>query len=225
MKTMNLFGARARTYAFTSAVFAFATIASWQAHAVTKTLDFTVLRDGKTIGTHSYTISDQGDETLVEVSTDIQVKVLFITAYKFHHTSKELWRGGKLVSLTSTTNDDGTQKALQVTASPGKLDVDSIVHDQDRRQSADINTQPASLWNPTIVHQHKILNTLDGTMMKINVSDFGTEVVEAAGAQVSAHHYAISGELTRDVWFNDAGDLVRVRFPDKTNSEIIYALK
>lgn len=225
MNTMNPFGTRARTYAIASAVFAFAIIASWQAQAASKTLDFTVLRNGKEIGTHSYTISDHGDKTLVEVNTDIQVKVLFVTTYKFRHAAKEVWRDGKLVSLTSTTDDDGTQKALQISVNADKLNVDSFVHNQDRRQNADINTQPASLWNPAIVHQHKILNTHDGTLMKINVSDFGTEVVEAAGAQVSAHHYAISGELTRDVWFNDTGDLVRVRFPDKTNTEIIYALK
>lgn len=229
MKTITPFSTRAltyaRTYAITSAVFAFAIIASWQAQAASKTLDFTVLRDGKDIGTHSYTISEQGDKILVEVNTDIQVKVLFVTAYKFLHASKEVWRGGKLVSLTSTTDDDGTQKALQVTANAGKLDVDSIVNNQDRRQNADIDTQPASLWNPSIVSQHKILNTLDGALMKINVSDFGSEVVEAAGKQISAHHYAVSGQLTRDLWFNDAGDLVRVRFPDKTNTEIVYALK
>ncbi len=221
MKTMNRCIARACTYA----LFGFGIAASWQAQAASKTLDFAVLRDGKTIGTHSYTMSDEGGQTLVQVNTDIQVKILFITAYKFIHASKEVWQSGKLVELTSTTDDDGTIKALNVTVQDDSLTVDSIVKNQDRRQSAAIDTQPASLWNLGIVKQHKLLNTLDGTLMNVAVADLGAEVVEAAGAKVSAHHYAISGEFTRDVWFNAAGDLVRVRFPDKTDTEIIYALK
>lgn len=225
MKTMPPFGARAHTYVLSWAAFAFVIIVNWQAQAATKTLDFTVLRDGKTIGTHSYTISEQGDKTQVEVHTNIEVKVLFVTTYKFLHAAKEVWRDGKLVTLTSTTDDDGSQKALQVTARTENLEVDSIVNKQDRRQNARLDTLPASLWNPGIVNQRMLLNTHDGTLMKIRVSDFGSEVIEAAGAQIPAHHFAISGELTRDVWFNDAGDLVRVRFPDKSNTEIIYALQ
>jgi len=199
--------------------------ASWQAHAAGRTLDFTVLRDGKNIGTHRYTISKHGDETLVEVSTDIKVKVLFVTAYKFIHASKEVWKNGQLVMLNSTTDDDGTRKELHITAKDGKLMADSVVKGQDRRQSANADILPASLWKQDIVKQNAVLNTLDGTVMNIKVKDLGDDQVEAGGARVNAHHYSITGELTRELWFSGAGDLVRVRFPDKTGTEIVYALK
>ena len=70
-----------------------------------------------------------------------------------------------------------------------------------------------------------MLNTLDGTLMSIKVEDLGADEVDAGGAKVTANHYSITGELTRELWFNGAGDLVRVRFPDKTGTEIVYALK
>jgi len=197
--------------------------ASWQVQA--KTLDFTVYRDGSDIGTHSYAISEHGDETLVEVTTDIQVKVLFVTAYKFIHASKEVWKNGKLVQLNSTTDDDGTSKALDVKTQAGQLTADSVVKGQDRRQTADADVVPASLWKKDIVKQTAVLNTLDGTLMSISVEDLGTDEVEAGGAKIEAQHYSITGELTRELWFNGAGDLVRVRFPDKTGTEIVYALK
>jgi len=197
--------------------------ASWQAQA--KTLDFTVYRDGSDIGTHSYAISQHGDETLVEVSTDIQVKMLFITAYKFTHASKEVWKNGKLIQLNSTTDDDGADKALNVKAQGDALTADSMVNGQDRRQTADANVVPASLWKKDIVKQTTVLNTLDGTLMSIKVEDLGADEVDAGGAKVTANHYSITGKLTRELWFNSAGDLVRVRFPDKTGTEIVYALK
>lgn len=193
------------------------------AHA--ETLQYTVQRDGKTIGTHAITIAQNGVETHVGVETDIAVKVLFVTAYKFKHSSQETWADGKLLAITSTTDDDGVAKELSARAENGKFTVDSKVKGQDRRQHADAATLPASLWNAETVRQSALLNTLDGQVMNIAVEDLGAEDVDAGGASLSAHHYAITGELTRELWFDDAGRLVRMRFPDKTNSEIVYALK
>jgi len=197
----------------------------WQAQAANKSLEFTVVRDGATIGSHSYTISDHDGETLVEVATDIKIKVLFVTTYKFIHTSKEVWKNGRLVLLNSTTDDDGTSKSLTVQAQTAKLTVNSVVQGQDRRQNASAEMLPASLWKQDMVKQSALLNTFDGTVMNISVEDLGRDEVKAHGANVTAHHYAISGELTRELWFNGAGDLVRMRFPDKTGTAIIYTLK
>ena len=196
-----------------------------QAHAAaTRVLDYTVLRDGKPVGTHSYTISTDGDTTKVAVKTDVQVKVLFVTAYRFEHSSKELWQNGHLVSLTSNTNDDGTDKTLNVTEDNNALDIDSKVKDKKRHMGVALDTMPASLWNPDTVKQSVMLNTLDGELLHIKSKDLGADKVKAHGQMVDAHHYAIQGELTRDLWFDNSGNLVRVSFPDKTGSKIVYAL-
>lgn len=194
------------------------------AAAQAETLNYTVTRDGSTIGTHSVTIDANGGATQVAIDTDIEVKVLFVTAYKFKHSSREAWQNGQLMSITSTTDDDGTPKELTVRAENGRLTVDSVVKGQDRRQYATVGTLPASLWNPDTVKQGELLNTLDGQMMQVRIEDKGAATVEAGGKSVDAHHYAISGELTRELWFDAQGRLVRMRFPDKTNSEIVYAL-
>ena len=187
-------------------------------------LNYTVLRDGKTIGAHAVAIDQNGAETRVRVETDITVKVLFVNAYTFKHTSQETWADGRLVSITSTTQDDGTDKRLVARTEEGRLTVDSIVKGQERRQHADAATLPASLWNPATVKQNALLNTLDGEVMDITVEDLGNENLDVGGASLSAHHYALTGELTRELWFDAAGRLVRMRFPDKTNTEIVYAL-
>lgn len=194
------------------------------AQAQAETLNYTVLRDGKPIGSHAVSIDTKGQMTQVSIDTDIEVKVLFVTAYKFKHKSKELWTNGQLMTLNSTTDDDGTNKKLTVRATKDTMTVDSIVKGQDRRQNADPATIPASLWNAETVKQNVLLNTLDGQVMKVDVKAMGAENVDAGGQSVTAQRYAISGELTRDVWFDDEGRLVRMRFPDKTNTEIVYAL-
>ena len=192
------------------------------AQAQAETLTYTVTRDGSTIGTHSVDINAAGTE--VQVETDIEVKVLFVTAYKFKHTSQEKWQNGQLVAITSTTDDDGTPKELNARLNGDQMKVNSIVKGQDRLQTVPADTLPASLWNPATVEQSALLNTLDGQIMTIDVENKGADTVETGAGPVQANHYAITGELTRDLWFDGQGRLVRMRFPDKTNSEIVYAL-
>jgi len=199
-------------------------VLSFDAFAATKTLEYTVLRDGSDIGTHAYNIETNGTDTQVKVTTDIKVKVLFVTAYKFIHESTETWNNGQLVSLNSTTDDDGTDKNLSAKAENGKITLDSTVKGQNRRQFAAAAAIPGSLWNPATVLQDTIVNSLDGQLMKVKVENLGAEEVEASGTKITANHYKITGELTRDLWYNAEGDLVRVSFPDKTKSEIVYSL-
>lgn len=213
-----------RTLAATLSAAVFVATMATASSAQAETLNYTVLRDGKTIGTHAVAIDQNGAETRIGIETDIAVKVLFVTAYKFKHSAQETWAGGQLLAISSKTDDDGTLKELTAHAEDGRITVDSIVKGQERRQFADAATLPASLWNPATVSQSELINTLDGQLMKVHVEDLGTETVDARGAPLSAHHYAISGELTRELWFDGSGRLVRMRFPDKTNSEIIYAL-
>lgn len=204
------------------AVAAITVLAGAQAQA--ETLNYTVTRDGSTIGTHTVDITETGSATEVAVNTDIEVKVLFVTAYKFKHDSTEQWQNGQLVAISSTTDDDGTPKELNAKLEGGRLTIDSVVKGQDRRQYADAATLPASLWNPATVQQDALLNTLDGKIMNITVENKGAETVATGSGEVQADHYAITGELTRELWFDTQGRLVRMRFPDKTNSEIVYAL-
>ena len=192
-------------------------IMSFDALAATKNLEYTVLRDGNEIGTHAFVIETKGADTNVTVTTNIQIKKLFITFYKFTHESRETWKNGQLIALSSTTDDDGIAKAVSVKAENGKITINAQVQGHDRRQYAPANAIPASLWNAETVKQSMIVNTLDGQMMKVKIERVGTEDVTASGTTVVANHYKLTGELTRDLWYNSAGDLVRMSFPDKTD--------
>lgn len=213
-----------RTAGFLSLLALALVIAAQPSFATAKTLSYTVLRNGSPIGTHSYTLDTRDGETTVNVSTDIKVKVFFATVYEFVHTSIEKWKGGKLVYIQSTTNDDGIQKELEAQSTGAELKVSSVVKGQDRLVKAPGAVIPASLWSDTTVSQSSLLNTLDGTLMRVKVETIGDEVITAHGDKKTATHFKITGDLTRELWFDGDGNLVRVRFPAEDNSEIVYAL-
>ena len=183
-------------------------------------LDYTVLRNGDPVGHHQVdVIREDGGET-VSIQTNIVVKVAFVPVYRFEHQGREVWHDGRLVTLRSTTNDDGDKHTLDVRAEGDHVDVTG---DGVRTQAAS-GIVPASLWNAALVHQSVLLNTLTGKQMTVQVADLGEDTVRVHGGPARAHHYKVTGELERELWYDTAGTLVQVQFKAKDDSQIRYVL-
>lgn len=184
-------------------------------------LNFSVMRKGDEIGRHVMKFEQKDDGSIaVDIRTRVKVKLLMITAYHFEHDSTELWKGGRLVSQHSKTDDDGDKHVMKVALNGGNLEVTA----DGAMAPADPEIIPASLWNVALVKQGVLLNTLDGSRMKVNVSKIGEETVPVRGSHMKATHYHVTGDLERHLWYTDQGLLVKVRFNGDDGSEINYIL-
>lgn len=206
-----------------AAVTLVASAAAVPAHAETSkgALTFTVLRKGSDIGTFSIAYHVDNGRTYIDSKTHVAVKIVFVTAYRFEQEEHEVWQGGHLARLDSKTDDDGKDRSLHVKADGNALDVDGSA----AKYRAPLQVVPASLWNPATVQQTELLNTIDGKMMKVAVRDVGRETVKVAGQPVTATHYAITGDLKRDLWYDARGRLVQVAFLGDDGSKILYVLR
>lgn len=187
-------------------------------------LDFTVLRNGEEIGTHVLCFAASANGGVdVDIETDIEVSMMFVTVYRFEHEGHEHWENGRLASLESRTDDDGEDHELVVTAD------DDAIRVSDNRVGAErpAGLLPASLWNNGIVAapQTVLLNTLDGSAMAVSVETLGNEEVRGLAGPVSASHYRLSGDLLRELWYDPQGVLVKVRFSAEDGSNIEYVLR
>lgn len=84
---------------------------------------FRILRDGDDIGTHALEAVQGASGFEVAVTIRIAVKVLGITAYRYEMDNREVWSGGKIVSVESRVNDDGTDDRCTVRRSGERLTV------------------------------------------------------------------------------------------------------
>jgi hypothetical protein len=196
------------------------TAAAASATPVHTHLEFSVLKDGSPVGRHQVDMSRDGGDEEVAIKTNVVVKIAMVPVYRFEHQGRELWRNGQLVGLHSETDDDGTKHSLDAGASAGSV---QIVGDGARSQ-ADAGIIPASLWNHDLVKQNVLLNTLTGKLMKVQVTDLGTEDIQSQGKNIQAHHYRMSGELERELWYDPGNTLVQVRFKANDSSTILYVL-
>ena len=188
------------------------------AHTPAETLQFAIMRNGEQIGTHAIEISRTGPETNVRITTDLSVKVLFITAYRLRHSATERWVNGQLVSFDSTTDNNGVRHKVSATRGPSGLEVQA----DGKTTRVDQNVVPASLWNPELMRRKTALDTEDGQVDPISVTDNGTEDLSLGARTLKAHHYEIKGRYSQDIWYDERGRLVQVKLVGSDGSVISY---
>jgi hypothetical protein len=190
------------------------------AQADEDSLHYEVQRNGKTIGTHEVEFERHGGRLTVEIETDVAVKIAFLTVYRFKHEAREEWQNGKLIAYQSTSDDNGTDKFLNVGFANSAYSVEA----SSGRFKAQSLALPASLWRPDTVTQSRLMNTLDGHEMKVAVKDIGLDTITVGGKEITATHFSMTGDLQRELWY--AHDrLVHLRFLGDDGSTIDYNLR
>jgi Family of unknown function (DUF6134) len=189
------------------------------AYTPPETMRFVIMRNGEQIGTHAIEISHNGPETTVRITTDLAVRVLFITAYRLQHSATERWVDGQLVAFNSTTDNNGVRHKVSATRSSSGLEVQA----DGKTRRIDQGVLPASLWNAELMRHKAAFDPQDGQVDPISVTDDGTEDLNIGARALKAHHYEIKGRYSQEVWYDEHGRLVQVKLVGSDGSIISYA--
>ena len=84
---------------------------------------------------------------------------------------------------------------------------------------------PTSHWHGAVVSEQRVLNTLTGLVNEVRIEARGREPVETESGMVAAGRYAYSGDLNTDVWYDDCGRWVKLRFQARDGSTIDYVCR
>ncbi len=179
---------------------------------------FSVWRKGDEIGQHRVLFANADGALVVRSILDLAVKILGITVYRYDYRSEETWRGGKLVGLASTVDDNGTSTKINAAEAHGELDV--------TRPAGNVQIAgailPSTHWDAQIIHADRVLNTLDGKLDHIALVPQGVESVMTGDGQRQAMHYLWTGDIKAESWYDAAGHWLKLRFPGKDGTPIEY---
>tara|TARA_B100000686_G_scaffold342731_1_gene422407 strand:+ start:2480 stop:3148 length:669 start_codon:yes stop_codon:yes gene_type:complete len=181
--------------------------------------NFTVLRDGSSIGAHSIMMAHNGDEIVVDVEVEMAVKIAFITVFRLEHRNRETWRHGRLVKIDTKTNDNGKDYKIDGTAKGSSFEL--VVNDE--LSSIPSTIIPTSYWNAATVGQTVLLNSVNGKLLDVAINRTETEQVKAWYGEVLADKYEMRGDLDLDLWYDADKHLVRLAFESR-DSLIEYDL-
>jgi hypothetical protein len=178
---------------------------------------FDILRDGAVIGRQTVDFAVDGDSVVVKTVSDIAVKLLFITAYRFHYEAESRWHAGSLEELSVRADDDG--KPLETTAR--RHGAEMVVDGPGGHFEAP-RLFLGEHWDPDEVRQTRLLNSITGKLDEVRVTDAGPDLVQTAQGPHAAERYVYTGDLQLTAWYDSAGRWVGLRFKARDGSTIDY---
>lgn len=168
---------------------------------------FQVTLDGKPIGEHRFVVTGQGDERSVKSTASFDVKFFGLTAYRYRHEAQERWRGGCLVSLQSTTDDDGKRSEVKAQRESDGADAELAVQRTGGSQKLPGCVSSFAYWNPSLQKQSQLLDPQSGRYQAVQFRAGKTGTVEVRGKPVEARQVLLTGPKDPiELWYSPQGE-------------------
>jgi hypothetical protein len=183
--------------------------------------NFNVYLDDKMVGTHLFEVVDAGEHIRVQSVANFKLKVLFISAYSYQHTSSERWVDDCLLEFNASTRVNG--KLAQVSGvSTG--DGFAVQNDSARQVLPDC-VMSFAYWNPEFLKQERLLNPQTGEFLNVKVESLGTGPLQVRGKQVTASRYKVSARgLDLMLWYSPDNEWLRLESVARGERVIRYEL-
>lgn len=179
---------------------------------------FDVYRNGAKIGHHRVSFEKTGANLFVDIAFSLKIDVLFFTAYQYHYQSRSTWHDGMLQHLRTSVDDDGKLFHMDATQVGDSM---QIAYGSSQYQIP-APILPTDHWNPAVLSDTRVLNTLTGKVNQVHIKSLGRDQVQTEAGPVSATHYVYTGDLKTEVWYDDDGRWVKLRFKGHDGSTIDY---
>lgn len=190
------------------------------AHAEPNAWNFRVLLDGREIGRHQFTLRGTGEERELRSEARFDVRVLYVSVYRYLHDAVERWNGNCLQSLVSRTETNGDSVSVNAAARGNRLSVER----PEGRDEHEGCVMSFAYWNPQILNERRLLNSQTGELLPVRITPQGDETIEVRGQPLAAQRHRISApSLQVDLWYA-GGRWVALEAPAKGGRRLRYEL-
>ena len=130
-------------------------------------------------------------------------------------------KDGVLNRLRVSVNDNGEIFSLSAMRVSNKM----FISREDSNYQSDVPLFPTNHWNVSVLNQTVVLNTLTGDLNRVTIRDKGEETIPSENGPIIARHYAYTGDLETQIWYDDSGRWVGMEFLGSDGSRIQYRCK
>ena len=184
--------------------------------------NFRALLDDSDIGYHRFTLSQQGEERVLNSEARFKVKLWFINAYHYDHNAVEHWQGDCLTHMSSDTDDNGKKYVVNTTRNADTLTVTVGA----TRYTANGCVMSFAYWNPVMLKQAKLLNAQTGELMPVVINELPHQTIAVKGQTIDALRYQLIGkELDITLWYSPSGDWLALESKTPTGHKLSYRLE
>ena len=183
---------------------------------------FAIERNGTPIGTHRVRYSRDRTDVIVSHEIEIQVTLAFVDFYRYRLTSRERWRGSRLIALDARVNKNGAPLQVMLRA----MRRETVVQTAAGRVTAPADVVPQSpSWNVLTTARTTMLDAETGALVPVRVAGPAAEAIPLRGASVPTRRYQVRGGDRATLWYDARDMLVRKRLQAPDGSTIEYTLR
>ena len=151
-----------------------------------KEVNFDVLRKNKVIGKLTTKFIEENESLILHSILDIEVKVLFIPAYKFFQETTETWSNGNFIAIDGFTDfeDDREYKIIG-----SDHDSSFVVSGMDGKIELNKDIVPLNYWNKSMLEEKEVFDTQKGIVRRIDVERLDNEKITINKTEVVTEKY------------------------------------
>lgn len=183
--------------------------------------DFSVMLDGDKIGYHRFELIDEGDGRRLTSEARFDVRFLFVNAYRYRHSTTELWSDGCLRDVDARTQANGKKMDVRGTTIGDRLIIDA----GEATHEIDDCVMTFAYWNPSFLHQPRLLNVQSGEYLDVQVEELGREPVTVRGRDIEASVYKLTAkEIELKLWYSSNNEWLALESVAKGGRIVRYEL-
>ncbi len=186
--------------------------------------NYRIMRKGKRIGKHSIQFqqsTDAGaDQLTVDVKSRIKVTILKVPVFSFNYQATEIWQNGALTKVMAETTENSKKTVVSATRQATEF----VLQRGNTKESVTGLEHASNHWNPAALRSNSLFNTLSGKQNSVKVETIGKSLLDLPAGSIEATHFRYSGTLQAEVWYDNNGRWVQLRFKSDDGSIILYQL-
>lgn len=153
----------------------------------------TVFLDDREVGLHTFRFDEEDGTLRVRSEAEFQVRVVFVTLFRYEHEANERWRAGCLVGLESKTDENGELFEVSSQASDTGLEVATR---EGRHEVKSDCPWSFAYWTPSLRERELLVNPQDGAMLEVEFENLGTRSLRVGRRDTEVTAWKLRG---RDV--------------------------
>jgi hypothetical protein len=171
-------------------------------------IEFDIYRNNKNIGKHIFSFMRIGEKINVSSEVNFQIKKFGVVLYKYNVKGLEVYESGKLIKFTSTTNQNGKQKYVNLNLENEEYNIDGSSFKGKVNSDFFIGTW----WNHSIVKANAQISAVSGRIINQKVTFLGKKTIIINEKSFDTLHFNFSStdenlskdkRLNTDVWYDE----------------------
>ena len=193
-------------------------------------VNFDVVRKNKVIGNLTTKFLEENESLILHSVLDIEVKVLFIPAYKFFQETKETWKNGNFIAIDGFTDfEDDREYKIDGKDENGKF----IATGMDGLIEMDENIMPLNYWNKEMLKEKEVFDTQKGIVRDINVKKLKNEEIKINNIKLDTEKFIFNASINpKDLgpfpeytlWYHQ-NELLKMEFQNPKDKKVITIIR